>query len=378
MSDLRKTLGKRIRLARERVGFTQDDLAQRAGLPALQTVSLIEKGEREVKAWELAKLAEVLHTDISEFLASEEPNPMPAILWRETPTTETKAKEAAFLQRCKQYAELEQLCGLSRQHEFPQEEVDPNTIDFQDAEKLAVKSSNMFNLGARPALSLEKTLENRFGVKVWYNDLERDGSAASTIGDFGPAILMNRTEAPWRRNYNFAHEVFHLLTWESIPAERLQSEPELKHRIEKIANAFASHLLLPGDTLTVAFKEHVKGGFINYSDIIELAREFDVSTEALLYRLGKLRLVDRDDVESVLEDETFRESDRATMHGHWREPPPMPERYVRLAFMAYKRGNLSRAKLTKYLNTSLFDLTDTLLEYGLDDREDYEAEVRTA
>jgi len=50
-----------------------------------------------------------------------------------------------------------------------------------------------------------------------------EGSAASAIGPFGPAILMNSKEAPWRRNYNFAHELFHLITWESLkPALLLQ------------------------------------------------------------------------------------------------------------------------------------------------------------
>ena len=55
-----------------------------------------------------------------------------------------------------------------------------------------------------------------------------------------------------------------------------------------------------------------------------------------------------------------------------------PERFVRLAFVAYKKGRLSKAKLAEMLDTSLIDLPKTLQEYGHKDREGYDAEVRVA
>lgn len=378
MSDFYRILGQRIRTARKRVGLKQQELAQQAGFSAHQIISQIEMGERVVKAWELATLAKILRVEVSDLLAIEEPESLPVVLWRQTPQEGTKIKEADFLKRCQQYGHLERLCGAVAPYEFPQKGFDSDAADFSGAERLAEKASHEFALGARPAAVLEKMLQDRHGVKVWYTDLGRDGSAASTFGSFGPAILMNSVEAPWRRNYNFAHEVFHLLTWKSVPVESLRDKPKLWEKIEKFANAFASHLLLPGDAVSVAFDQRVKDDKISFADLIEIAREFDVSTDALLYRLLNLRRLDKNTVESLRKSPVFRNIDRTTMPGRWWEPPAIPERFVRLAFMAYQKGRLSRARLAQYLDTSLMDLTNTLLEYGFDDREDYQADVRAA
>ena len=378
MGNPAKTLGHRIRTSRERLGLSQEELAKRAGFSVHQIISQIEKGKREVKAWELANLAKVLMTDISTLLSNQEPEPLPVVLWREAPKEDAETKEADFLQRCQRYAYLEKLCNVDPRRRLPQREVDPNKSVYIDAHELAEDALRQLGLGARPAASLVDTLENSYGVKVLYADLGEEGSAASTIGSFGSAILMNSVEAPWRRNFNFAHEVFHLLTWKSIPPERMIADPAFRDRIESLANAFASSLLLPGDSVSIAIERHVKDGKIYHADLVEIAREFDVSTAALLYRLLNLGYFDREAVERLLNNPTFRQLDRSTMTASWWEPPPIPERFVRLAFWAYQEGNISRTKLAEYLNVSLLDLTDTLLEYGLDDRENYKAEMLTS
>lgn len=212
MEDLRKVLGERIRSTRVNLGFSQEELARKAGFPSHQIISQIENGEREVKAWELAKIAEVLYMDISVLLSKESRKTPVAVLWRDRPKERAKEREARFLQRCRVYAELEELCNVKCRYVLPQFEVNPKTIDFKDTERMAEDVARKLQLGSHPAASLEKTLENQYGVKIWYEDLGGEVSGASTIGDFGPAILMNRNQAPWRRNYNFAHEIFHLVT----------------------------------------------------------------------------------------------------------------------------------------------------------------------
>ena len=365
-----KALGEQIFRLRKNLKLTQKDLASQMGIGSPQIISQIEKGEREVKAWELAKLSKFLFVSLSDLLASEEPEAQPAVLWRVLPSSQITVKEARFLKRCKQYGILEDLSGTTRPREFPQKKVDPIRVNYRDAASLAGEIRGEFGLGDRPAAAIEKTLEDRYGVKIWYDDLD-EGSAAATIGSFGPAILMNRNEAPWRRNYNFAHEVFHLITWDSIPATSLQKEQSLWDKIERIANAFASCLLLPGDSVRVEIEARVRDDEIEDTDLIEIARKFDVSTEALLYRLVNLRLVEKEIAESILKDESFRNLDRSSMSARWWDPPELPERYVRLAFVAYQKGRLSRAKLARLLDTSLPKVTETLQSYGLDDRESY-------
>jgi Zn-dependent peptidase ImmA (M78 family)/transcriptional regulator with XRE-family HTH domain len=377
MNDFRKNIGYRIRSARERLGISQQVLAEKIGISAHQIISQIEKGEREVKAWELAEFSKILRVDISRLLTPTPTEEPPIILWRKIPGAEKEIKEADFRKHCEEYYKLEQLCDFPPYPKLPKKEINPNTINFQEIGEIAEEVSRELALGTRPAASLEQTLQDRYGVKIWYENLGSEGSAASTISSFGPAILMNLKEAPWRRNYNFAHELFHLITWESIPPDLLINNSNLFSKVESFANAFASHLLLPADIILNEFNKRVKNYKIHYSDLIEIAREFDVSTEALLYRLCNLGQIDIKEVEKLINDPDFKNKDRSTMHGHWWDPPPIPEKFVFLGFKAYQKGKVSRSRLAEYLETSLFDLNDKLLEYGLDENEDYETEVRT-
>ncbi len=374
-----KQLGQRIAELRKKLGLTQADLAIHLGVGSPQIISQIELGQRDIKAWELAELSKALLVNVTELLLPQDHKRVEQpVLWRAVPKSGQGEKEARFLKHCRDYATLEELSGVGRPREFPQKMISLHTIDFQDANRLAEQVRGEFELGARPAASLERTLEDRYGVKVWYDDLD-EGSAAATIGDFGPAILMNRREAPWRRNYNFAHELFHLITWKSIPAEKLQNNPPIWEKIEKLANFFASCLLLPADAVRIELYERTADNQIEYNDLIAIAREFDVSTEALLYRVLTLSLLNKDAIESILGDADFRSLDRATMSASWWDPPDLPERFVRLASVAYKKGRLSRARLAELLDCSLPDVTETLSEYGLDDREiDKKLDLRAA
>jgi Zn-dependent peptidase ImmA (M78 family) len=161
-----------------------------------------------------------------------------------------------------------------------------------------------------------------------------------------------------------------LITWDSPNC----SEPI----VHKLANAFASSLLLPSDAVTPEFERRLTPRGISLADLITLAREFEVSTEALLWRLVNLRLLDHDVVEHVLTNDDFRNVDRTSMASSWWGPPPLPERFVRLAFLAYQKGKLSKAVLADYLGVSLIELKTRLLEYGLDETADYDASVPAA
>lgn len=380
MESPKKILGGRIRRSRKSLRITQRELANQMGFGSPETISQIETGERELKAWELSKLAKILSVNLSTLLEIEEPEGQPLILWRQIPLVNKERKEKDFLQRCRQYATLEELSGYTCTEEFPQKKVTPDQITsyfFRYAEIIAQEIRREFDLGDKPALNLEHVLQERYQVKVWYDEIE-DGSAASTIGSFGPAILMNRKESPWRRNYNFAHEVFHLITWNSIKPTIFEENPDLWEKVEKAADVFASCLLLPGDSVTTEFEKSLVDSKISFGDLVGIARKFGVSTMALLYRLANLRLVKREKVEVLLQNELFRSIDKSSMAPCWWNPPKIPERFVRLAFLAYQKGKLSKTKLSQLMECSLLDLSDSLKEYGFDDREGYNAEVCTS
>ena len=242
-------LNDRIRNIRQSLGITQEELAQKAGFGSPQTISQIEKGEREIKAYELVKISKVLHTDLYGFF-EEEMNPVPKMLWRNKIDENIQnLREKEFISRCQEYHNLEEVCGFQPPSKLPECKVDSRSLDFNTAQSIAQQCSGQLNLGSRPAASLERLLENAYGVKIWYMDLGQKGSAACVMGTFGPAILMNKSEAPWRRNYSFAHELFHLITWKSLTPDFLTSDEKVWERAEKVAEVFASNLLLPADNI---------------------------------------------------------------------------------------------------------------------------------
>ncbi len=361
-------LGERIREARKRLGLTQRELAQRAGLSAHQIVSQIEKGEREVKAWELARIAQVLCQSVNELLAPRSPL-APGVLWRDRASADAGTVEARFLQRCREYRFLERVLGLPPATPLPSFRVDPLTLTLRQADLLAEEVRGTLGLGSRPGTALAVVLERKYGVKIWYESLGPAGSAASAKGEFGCGVLINADHAPWRRNYSLAHELFHLVTWDSISPDLRESQPERWSHVERAAQAFASTLLLPGEAVVAEFDARVHDGKVSYADLVELARDFDVSTEALLWRLVRLGRLREGEVERVLSDPAFRDLDRGTMPEHWREPLVPPERFVRLAFLAYQRGALSRARLAQLVGTSLIELKAFLSRYGLEETE---------
>lgn len=365
MEELQKIIGARIRSLRKKLGITQRAFAEQVGFSAHQIVSEIERGGRDVKAWELVKIADVLHTEVRYLIAGDEPAPA-HVLWRDYPEEGAPAIEAPFLKHCRQYHGLESLLGITPKRDLPVVELNPETASYGDAMLAARDVAKALDLGGRPAAALTAILEGNYSVKIWYEDLAQAGSAASAVGDFGYGILMHREQAPWRRNFSFAHELFHLVTRTTISTESVGDNQALAEKVERLANEFAANLLLPADVLEVEIDARVKHGKISYGDLVELARDFDVSTEALLWRLVNCRRLTADQVRTVLNDPSFRSTDRSTMPANWRQPPPFPERYVRLAFLAYQREKLSRARLAQLLGTSLIDLSATLLEYGFE------------
>lgn len=66
------TMGYLIKTAREEVGLSQADFADKLGFQSATAVSLIEKGDRGVSSAMLQQMAVILHKDIKYFLGLTE------------------------------------------------------------------------------------------------------------------------------------------------------------------------------------------------------------------------------------------------------------------------------------------------------------------
>ena len=381
-----KSIGERLKKGREELGISQKELAEKVGYKSGQTISTIEKGSRSLKASELNKLADAIFKDVNYLLSPTSPKTKPEVLWRKAGSCVIEGNrdyEGYFSQKCGQYYHLEKLLGIERDKQLRQIEIKirGDERDFDWAEETALAISKSLDLGIRPAASILKVLEQEYGFKIWYFDSIEGLSGASTIGEFGPAILINREEAPWRRNYDLAHELFHIITWEDYwkKVEWFQENENVAKRLETLATCFASSLLLPADELRTELNSKIRDGHVFYQDLVNIAREFEVSIDALLWRSCNLGFFKRDKVLGLLDDENLRGLDKGSKADKWYYPTEFPETFVRYAVTAYQKGELSKGQLARYLETKIPEVETEIAEYGftLEDYSEREIEVDT-
>ena len=237
-------IGQRLKIAREAIGYTQKKAAQESDIGET-TISAFEnpKGPfgREPKFSQLSRLAEIYRKSI-EFFLTDKQLVENLMLWRDVPNTEeeTKETEAEFRQLCEQYHKLEVLTGEVKRASLPQPNVTKlEEFDWAKAELFAKYVQDSFLLGDIPIASLKQILEETYYIKIFYLDFP--GSAISVVSEeFGPAILLNRRNKQWRRSYDLAHELFHILTWDVFRGE----SKETSETSEKLANKYASRLLI--------------------------------------------------------------------------------------------------------------------------------------
>lgn len=103
MSDeARKQLGDRLREAREYLGFSQDEVSRKLGLPR-PAVSQIEHGNRRVDAIELAELAKLYERPVSHFTGEEPVGDPPQIELLKRAATELSEQDQDEVVRFAEY-----------------------------------------------------------------------------------------------------------------------------------------------------------------------------------------------------------------------------------------------------------------------------------
>lgn len=350
-------IGARLKAARDFIGYTLEKASKESGI-GQSSLSEFENGKREPKFSHLSKLADVYKRKI-EFFLTDKPIIERVMLWRDKPVgdEEIKSVEAEFYQLCQQYRDLEILTDEVKEPKLPVSGIiKPEEFDYDQAELFAKDVQDMFRLGDVPIASLKQILEEMFYVKIFYLDFS--GSAISTVSqEFGPAILLNSRNKQWRRSYDLAHELFHILTWDVF---RAKSKNETQDE-DKLANAFASRLLMPAESI----KDRVKAclndkGQISINKLDDIAREFDVSLVALTYRISSIyRLKREDTAKNVNSVEKYL---ALTKPRQSYKPVNLPERYCDLALRGLREGKLSLMQFSKYMGISYRKAQEYLTE----------------
>ena len=352
-------IGPKLKTARNAIGYTLKKATRESGIGE-SSISDFENSKREPKFSQLSRLAEIYQKSI-EFFLTDEALTESLMLWRVEPDAEEEKKkaEAKFRQLCQQYHNLEVLMGEAKKNTLPQlETIQAENFDYQQVNSLAEKVQTELQLGNIPSTSLKQILEEKYYVKIFHMDFPE--SAISTKSEeFGLAVLLNRNSKLWRRNYDLAHELFHLLTWDIFRKGDIDTAGPSK-REEKFANAFASRLLLPAESVKDKIEASRQEGKVSFDVLDEIAREFCVSLEALLWRMVYLYNITPENIEKHVEQtkkvKILRPSRRSD------EPDELPERYCSLAIRALNEGKLSLMQFRKYMGISYREAQEYLTE----------------
>lgn len=370
----REELALRLKAAREATGLSLSDAAKRLGFPSYQTLSNIENCQREVKVSELARFAKTYFCNLSDFLIEQAPKAEYAILWRNPPQSDELKKHAEreIFSLCEQYHMLERLLGIKAEKGFT--EVTLNSISSNPAiSRLAKETRILMGLGQRPSCSLQKVLEQDYGVKIIYTPLVCGSAASMVHADMGRAVVINANEVPWRQNFDLAHELFHLISWNKFSMEEMK-DTNFFAEIEKKADRFAAMLLLPEDEVRREIEQLMENNNkITYSDIVDIAIAFGVSAKALVYRLANIKIISWEVANALAKDEDLEAISKQKRNQD--EKVSRSDRFIALAVRCLRKGFISRGKFAELIGIDRSDIDDFVANKGMMESEGKTVEV---
>lgn len=380
----KEELGRRLRQAREAVGFTQEDVAEQLGV-SRGALAQFERGAKAPNSLHLVRLAELYRRELGELLAEQfdeaRRDPLTALFRADLQLASDRDRADAVaecVKLCREYTNLEALLGIDQDRVY---DVNYNTPlmrtrwdAIRQGERLAGLERARLSLGEDPLTNAAELLEAQ-GVRFIEMSLSETISGLFlSDARYGPSIVVNEDHSPRRRLFSCAHEYCHVL----VDRDRggLVSRAENREELPEVrANAFAAAFLLPEGGVRTFVRRLGKGEQsrsqlraydetavveaqrrrdahsqdIQVYDVAHLAHHFGVSYEMALYRLLNLKLVSEEERVALA---TQKETAASIMGFLGPEPDakapghkPFRHQLVLLAVEALRREVISRAKL---------------------------------
>jgi Zn-dependent peptidase ImmA (M78 family)/transcriptional regulator with XRE-family HTH domain len=357
-------VGERIKFARQEAGLTQAELAQQLDFKDRQILANIEGGKRKVAADELVKLMEIFKKPMDFFTDALLLVGEGAVSWRAQNVPklldeyEAKVRPLVALYRFLGPTEGEPEIALVSQ--LP---LSPKS-SFEEASLAASRLAADWNLGAVPARTMVARAEEKLPLLVLMMDMPREISGAAVHLTSVDTIVINRNDPEGRRNYDFAHELFHLLTWQSMPPAPIdeeQAKGTKAKRVEQLAESFAATFLMPEATVKQAWE--TRGDREIHEWLNGTAAMLGVSAKALYWRARHLELLTSGDAMEVRQE-------RLTWNGaegpDARKPKLYSRRFMERLHRGLDKGYVSVRRAAALLDTSVAGLRELFEQYGME------------
>ncbi|MGX1165765.1 Zn-dependent peptidase ImmA (M78 family)/transcriptional regulator with XRE-family HTH domain [Bradyrhizobium sp. USDA 372] len=350
-------IGTRLKALREQRNLSQDEVARQFGFKDRQTVSAIETGERKVSADELLRAGQIFGVQLDYFtdpflLAGEG-----KFSWRQTGVNKSKLEDyevdagrliAAFRTLGSEVGRkpplLRHALALNKESQFA------------DASAAGERFATEFNLGKVPAARLAEVMERELGILVLMIDpIEGVSGAACRLSELD-VVLINRREAPGRRNFDLAHELFHILTWDAMPPEHLEEAlPARRNRVEQLADSFASALLMPAAVLDRFGDWSALSEDKLIAKLNNAAEELGVTSSALRWRLVGAERIERAVAQRIPETK-LRNNGRMKIQQQLL--PLFSKTFVEVIARALDEGRVAVRRISHLLGLTIDELSE--------------------
>jgi Zn-dependent peptidase ImmA (M78 family)/DNA-binding XRE family transcriptional regulator len=335
------TIGERLKMARTMNGFSQRELAGRAGVTAT-AISKYERGVMVPGSGVLLRLSTALGVRV-EYLMRPRVHSIHLTVPVFRSAGLSEKEEAMVIEKVREwlerYIEVEDLFDLEQQARPSIPLGYPIRItDMREVEQVAINLRRDWGLGIQPIESLTDLLEDK-GIKVgaisapdsfdalvfWYNDTT-------------PVIIIREGVAGDRQRFSIAHELGHLMV-----------EPSQDLDKERVAHRFAGAFLVPEEVARGELGESRKR--LDLFELHLLKHRYGLSIQAWVHRAKDLGIIPDCEYRRI-----FDHLD--TMGWRKREPgdqipPEEPKRMKRLVMRAYAEDVISASRASELLGKSI-------------------------
>jgi Zn-dependent peptidase ImmA (M78 family) len=333
---------------------------------ARTTLVAIEKGQRPVKPEELLALSRLYQVSANKLLSPDAIHvDLSAKFRRAEGKQASKAvtQALALLNRLATGAvQLERLLGQALRTDYPPPiRLNAPSI-LQQAEDAANNLRSRLGIGMGPIPDPVSLLELELGLRIFFRPLP---SEISGLYAFDPAIgacVLINANHHWKRRIQTAADRSH--------ADILEDADVPLSIEERFAKRFGSALLMPASGVRARFDQIAgAGNRFEVRELILLAHQFGVATEAMCRRLEELGLLPQGAWDSIRERGFAGDLERGVIIDAVAPPRPplVSARLAWLASIALDRELLSEGQLCDFLAVDRSELREALAPFAADE-----------
>lgn len=295
------TLGQRVQERRIRLALTQQAVARDVGV-SRELVALWESGERSPSLRQVEELALALRVNAAYLVGEAELPPEHdwVALFRGANADDNVGialrRWARFLDEWAAFLQDDLGEVLPGPGKPPRALAERELVqDARRAPRLAEKARAQYALGqdAMPDLFTFLDEHDVLVMRMPLGGIGRGNGGVS--GAFfnherlGYCVLVNSSTSPGRQAFTLAHEFAHALY--HYGAGGILCRDGDIHRLERFADSFAAHFLVPGKELRRRLRDHTGADEPDPYQVLALASYFGVSYAMMLVRLRQERLL---------------------------------------------------------------------------------------